>query len=253
MRTKINKRLKTLTQEQTKWLRSLKQKKYRTAEKCYFIEGKKMLEEALENVSEDILMIVTTDDSILAETFQNFEVYKCSAKQMQQFSELKTPSAYFTVIKKKTDGLPKINQKFIVLDGIQDPGNLGTIIRTCDWFGIEHIVCSNDTVEHHNPKVIQATMGSIFRVQVSYVDLQDFIKLSKAKIVGTEMAAPSLFDSMQILKEATGIVIGNEGKGISQEVRDLIPNHISIPKNGNSESLNAAVSAGIIMSHWTLK
>jgi len=140
-----------------------------------------------------------------------------------------------------------------VLDGIQDPGNLGTIIRTCDWFGIDHIVCSNDTVEHHNPKVIQATMGSIFRVQVSYVDLQDFIKLSKANIVGTEMAAPSLFDSMQILKEATGIVIGNEGKGISEEVRDLIPNHISIPKNGNSESLNAAVSAGIIMSHWTLK
>ena len=245
--------MKTITQEQIKWLRSLKQKKFRTADNCYFVEGKKMLEEAIAYASDHIEFIVTTDEDFKISITDEIEVLKCTAKQMNQLSELKTPSAFFILLKQRSEKLPIDNQRFIVLDGLQDPGNLGTIIRTCDWFGIKHIVCSKDTVEHYNPKVIQATMGSIFRVHVSYIDLKDFIKVSKAKIVGTEMTAPSLFDSMHILKEAIGIIIGNEGKCISPQVKELVNNHISIPKIGNSESLNAAVSAGIIMSHWTKK
>jgi len=245
--------LKTITQEQIKWLRSLKQKKFRTTDNCYFVEGKKMLEEALAYASENIEFIITTEDDFKASVTDKIEVLKCTEKQMNQLSELKTPSDYFTVLKKKSEKLPIDKQRFIVLDGIQDPGNLGTIIRTCDWFGVNHIVCSKDTVEHYNPKVIQSTMGSIFRIHVAYVDLLDFLEHSKGPIVGAEMSAPSMFQSNDILDQAIGIVIGNEGKGISPKVKEIISYHISIPKIGNSESLNAAVSAGIILSHWTKK
>ncbi|MBM3455212.1 MAG: RNA methyltransferase [Bacteroidetes bacterium] len=245
--------MKTLTQDRIKWLKSLHLKKFRNAESCYYVEGIKMLEEAIKYAVEDIQFIITTQERSIIELQETFQIYYCTEKQMRQVSELKTPSAYIVVLRKRKCELPPKDKKFLVLDGIQDPGNFGTIIRTCDWFGVEHIVCSKDTVEQYNPKVIQATMGSIFRIHINYIELEDFIQKSEVKITGTDTKATSLFDAREILQETMGLVIGNEGNGIRPVLRKIISSQISIPKIGSAESLNAAVSAGIILSNWSVK
>ena len=245
--------MKTISQEKIKWIRSLQQKKNRTQEHVFFVEGRKMLEEALTHASKRIKLIVTTGKEFVLSAPSEIEVFHCTAKQMSQLSVLSSPSDFFVVLEQSPEILPSSNEKFVLLDGIQDPGNLGTILRTCDWFGIKHIVCSLDTVERYNPKVIQATMGSIFRVNIGYTDLVEYIRTSDKKILGTDMEAHSIYDSSEKLSLVDGLVIGNEGKGISQPVRDFIKNYIAIPRIGFAESLNAAVTTGIVLSYWTRK
>lgn len=210
-----------------------------------------MLEESLTFAEDNILEIITTELNFNIELNKKIKIWKCTAKQMEQISVLSTPSTFLIVLKQNSSTLISDYDKFLILDGIQDPGNLGTIIRTCDWFGINHLICSQDTVEVYNPKVVQSSMGSIFRINVSYLNIIEFIKSSRVLILGTELNAVSIYLSLDKLKSAKGIVIGSEGNGIRQEILDLLKDKITIPRNGNSESLNAAVSTGIILSYWT--
>lgn len=145
----------------------------------------------------------------------------------------------------------KINEQSIILalDKIRDPGNLGTIIRLCDWFGITDLVCSEDTVDLYNPKVLQATMGSITRVNVSYVDLNEFLSQTKLPIFGTFMNETNIYKTQ--LPQDGIIVMGNEANGISTEIEPLITDKITIPRFGNpTESLNVATATAIILSEF---
>jgi TrmH family RNA methyltransferase len=135
------------------------------------------------------------------------------------------------------------------LDSIRDPGNLGTIIRLCDWFGINQLVCSEDTVDCYNPKVIQATMGSIARVQINYTDLTNFIKESKLPIYGASLSGENIYK--HTLPEKVILVMGNEANGISSEINSLLTNRITIPQYGeqqDTESLNVASATAILLS-----
>jgi TrmH family RNA methyltransferase len=153
------------------------------------------------------------------------------------------------VVQQQPPKLPPVikNKISIVLDGIQDPGNLGTIIRIADWFGISQIVCSMDTVELYNPKVIQSTMGSFVRVNVWYDQPEDFLKTLNVPVLGALLNGKSIYETEK-LKEGV-LVIGNESKGIRENVLKWITDPVTIPRIGGAESLNAAVATGIIISH----
>ena len=139
----------------------------------------------------------------------------------------------------------------IALDSIRDPGNLGTILRLCDWFGIHQIVCSKETVDIYNPKVVQATMGSITRVNVKYIDLNDFLSRTKLPVFGTFMDGANIYK--ESLPQEGIIVMGNEANGISDELEGIIQNRLSIPRFGDlkkTESLNVATATAIILSEF---
>ena len=136
----------------------------------------------------------------------------------------------------------------LILDGIQDPGNLGTIIRLADWFGISQIICSKDTADFYNPKVIQASMGSFLRVNIVYQDLENYLSTNKQPVIGTDMDGIDFYDYQ--FPAQFNLVLGNEGNGIRPEIENLLTEKITIPRFGKSqstESLNVAMSAGIIL------
>jgi TrmH family RNA methyltransferase len=177
-------------------------------------------------------------------------VFVVDENWLQRISFLKTPNkvvAIFKEIKPSKDIILK-NKITIMLDELQDPGNLGTIIRIADWFGIENIICSENCVDCYNPKVVQSTMGSLARVTILYTDLNSFIKNNdEIKIYGAALSGTSIFEIGKI-KEGI-ILIGNESKGIHETLFNSVSKKITIPRFGNAESLNAAVALGIILSH----
>jgi TrmH family RNA methyltransferase len=142
------------------------------------------------------------------------------------------------------------NEIVLALDSIRDPGNLGTIIRIADWFGLEKIICSNDTAELYNPKVVQSTMGSLARVRLFYTELEEWLREQK----GTSIYATALEgEDINTMKKITGgiILVGNEARGISPQLLDMANKKITIPKKGKAESLNVAIATGIVLSHLT--
>ena len=155
------------------------------------------------------------------------------------------------IFKKPRFKKPVFDKKIcLLLDGIQDPGNLGTLVRTADWFGIESIICSKECADVFNPKIVQSTMGSIARVQVLYLDLLSLItENKKIPVFAAVLDGQNLYETKSILEGL--ILIGNESKGISSDLLSLDPQKISIPKIGQAESLNAAVAGAIIMAHMT--
>ena len=142
-----------------------------------------------------------------------------------------------------------LNKSVLVLDNIQDPGNLGTILRTADWFGINQIYCSTNTVDCFNPRVVQSSMGSLFRLTINYGDLTEFLSKQTLPIYGALLEGESCFKVK--IKESAILIIGNEGNGISKEIITKIQHHITIPRTGNGESLNVAVACGVLLSQWT--
>jgi TrmH family RNA methyltransferase len=172
-----------------------------------------------------------------------------SSTELEKISQLATPNQVIAVVKKFPVLQPVIKGKLsLVLDRIQDPGNLGTIIRTADWFGIDQIICSDDCAELYNPKVVQATMGSILRVKVFYTNLRAWLeKQNDIRIYATMLEGKDI-SKMSKLHEGL-VLIGNESKGINEELVELANEKITIGKKGNAESLNAAVATGIILSH----
>ena len=239
-----------LSKSNIKYIQSLTQKKFRDIEQIYIIEGPKMLEEALNHVPELIKSIYRTKSwkpatavpkTVLDIEIEDFELAKISL--------LKTPNQVLAVMaqsEKKNIELPH-NSLSLALDGIQDPGNLGTIIRIADWFGVKNIICSMDTVDCYNAKVLQSTMGSIFRTHIFYTDLTAYLSETKLPVYGALLNGTAL---KTVEKPKSGIlIIGNESKGISPDIQKLIQHKITIEKYGYAESLNAAVATGIILSY----
>jgi TrmH family RNA methyltransferase len=189
------------------------------------------------------------DNEKILKKYSGAEVFVVKDFELEKISLLTTPNNVLGVFKKKINAEAiNINGKItLVLDTIQDPGNLGTIIRTADWFGVENIVCSLACADMYNPKVVQSTMGSLARVNIFYTDIN--VWLGKNKAIKKYAAALNgkNISSLKGVKEGI-IIIGNEGKGISPEILNAVDEKITIPKIGEAESLNAAVATGIILA-----
>lgn len=235
-----------LTKSQIKWVRSLQQKKNRDAEGVFVAEGEKCVTE-LRNAFEMVLL-ATPDNA--------------TAIEIAQMSNLRTPQGMIGVFRKReatNNGQRAIGNGIVVaLDGVQDPGNLGTIIRTCDWFGVHDIYCSKDTADCYNPKVVQATMGALARVRVHYLDLETWLQEVQAAglpLYGTLLEGRNMYEAGAIADKGKGVIImGNEGNGISPMIRELITHPIRIPSYPadaeTSESLNVGIATAIVLAEF---
>ena len=248
--------MERISKTQIKLVKSLQIKKYRNELGLFVAEGDKCVSE-------------------LTKAFELVHLYRegenATRTEIEQMSGLRMPQGVIGVFKKQplnTQTLKPSNDLTIALDGIQDPGNLGTIIRTCDWFGVHDIFCSLDTADCYNPKVVQATMGALARVRVHYVDLPKWLSEQSCPIIGTLLEGKDMYESLSTFdfRLSTIVVMGNEGNGISQEVRKIITHPIRIPsypKNGASEhsgksieapevieSLNVSIATAIVLAEF---
>ena len=243
--------MEKLSINKIKWLRTLHSKKYRESEGFFIVEGEKMIDELISHQPEDIHCLVVTEKfSNQKSAAIGIETYHASEREFERISTLKNPQGILAVLKQSIIQIKPfdLNKNILILDGIQDPGNLGTIIRSADWFGIDQIFCSSDTVEIYNPKVIQASMGSVFRLNINYGSIADFISATTLPVFGALLSGTSCFESK--IPTPGILIIGNEGNGISPSVSKLITHPITIPKIGAAESLNAGVACGILLSIW---
>jgi len=236
-----------LSKNEVKYIQSLFQKKTREAEAVFVVEGPKIVEELL--VSDYKVRKIYAVNEWSKPANNTTEVIRVDADELQRISGLQTANQVLAVVEQKLSSKPEFRGKLtLVLDGIQDPGNLGTIIRIADWFGVKQVVASNDTVELYNPKVIQSTMGSFKRVEVWYDDLTGLLSTAVVSVYGALLNGRSVFEIDKVVEGV--LVIGNESKGITEAVKDMISRPITIPRVGGAESLNAAVATGIILSHF---
>ena len=237
-----------VSKNQIKLITSLQQKKFRQVHQLFIAEGVKVIQELLQ--SNFVLEHLYVTEAIF-ESIDNDKKTKISDTDLKRISCLSTPNnclALFQIPEQKSR-----NDKGLVvaLDDIRDPGNLGTIIRLCDWFGVEQMVCSEQTVDVYNPKVVQATMGSISRVAVSYTDLEKYLKRANTPIFGTFMDGKNVYK--ETLPQEGILILGNEANGISEKLEKLATNRIAIPRFGNlkqTESLNVATAAAIFLSEF---
>ncbi|MDC0106496.1 RNA methyltransferase [bacterium] len=235
-----------LTKSQIKLITSLKQKKFRIQHQLFVVEGVKVVQEFL-NSNYELVAIFAVEDRY-SQYNQKFTLV--DSKELAKISGFSTPNKVLATFK-----IPSpltVNWSFltVALDGINDPGNLGTIIRLCDWFGIEDLICSEDTVNCYNPKVVQASMGSHTRVNITYVDLKKTLS-TVSNCMGTFMDGISIYN--QTLPKTGVIVLGNEANGISEDIESLIDLRLSIPRFGKlkqTESLNVANAAAIVLSEF---
>lgn len=237
-----------VSKNQIKLISSLHQKKYRIAHQLFIAEGVKGINELLQSNFELEHLYVTIDEFKSVSMTQKTVISDADLKKISALTTPNTCLAVFKIPKEK----PVLNKGLIVaLDTIRDPGNMGTILRLCDWFGINQVVCSKETVDLYNPKVVQATMGSIARVNVNYLNLKDFLETTSLPIYGTFMDGEDLYNS-EITNEGI-IILGNEANGISKEIEELVTKRITIPRFGNlqqTESLNVATATAIVLSEF---
>ena len=239
-------RIILISKSEIKLITSLQQKKYRAIHGLFIAEGKKIINDLLA-AGLKIKYLFATEE--LSEITSNYQII--SEKELQKISALKNSSGVLAVFEIPKVTTHQITGLTVLLDTIRDPGNLGTIIRLCDWFGVSQLICSPDTVDCYNPKVIQATMGSIARVSVQYTSLLPLIKEAKIPTFAAVMEGDTVYK--QLLPEEAILVMGNEANGISKELLEAIQHKISIPnfsKNNNAESLNVATATGILLSEF---
>ncbi len=220
-------------------------KKFRQKYNLFLVEGNKIIAELLDSEFK-IKEIFSTDPQKTGRT--DVPVTHISENELKKISFLKTPKDSVAVCYLNPEKQEEDKDVQLVLDGIQDPGNLGTIIRLADWFGIEQIICSEDTVDFYNPKVIQASMGSFTRVNMVYTDLANYLSETKNSNIGTDMEGESIYTFEKPGK--LNLILGNEGNGMRPETEKLLDKSISIPRFGTSqstESLNVSMAAGIIL------
>jgi len=236
-----------LSKSQIKLITSLKQKKYRQQYGFFVVEGVKTIRELLQSNLELQKLYATASFNIDAKD----EVI-ISDSDLKRISFLTTPNKALAIFK-IPESKPIDNSGLIVaLDSIRDPGNLGTIIRLCDWFGVKELICSKETVDCFNPKVIQATMGSITRVNVSYMNLVPFLRGIETSVFGAFMEGENVYH--KTLPKTGVLVMGNEANGVSKEVEAVITEKISIPRFGDlqaTESLNVATATAILLSEFS--
>lgn len=249
--TEIPYLMKEVNNTIVKWVHSLEKKKVRQEEKCFVVEGKKCVTDTIRNFNVRHLFVTPNYEGDLLR-----DAVEVTNVQMERMSMLKTPTDVLAVYE-----VP--NWKFsieelrgnltLALDNIQDPGNLGTIIRIADWFGVKNIICGNGTVDAYNPKVVQATMGAISRVRLHYMSLPAFFERAKGiPVYGTFLDGVDLYD-VDVAEEGI-VVMGNEGNGISPDMEKYMTKRLLIPpypKNfKTSESLNVGMATAIILSEF---
>jgi TrmH family RNA methyltransferase len=237
-----------LSKNQIKLITSLQQKKQRFVNQLFFAEGIKVIQELVESNFELVHLYTTQND--FEEVSQDKKTI-ISANELKKISALATQNSCLGVFRIQADKKIIESGLILALDSIRDPGNLGTILRLCDWFGIDQIVCSKDAVDIYNPKVVQATMGSIARVNVNYIDLENFIGQTQLPVFGTFMQGSTIYKTD--LPQEGIIVMGNEANGISPELEKLIKNRLTIPRFGSlqkTESLNVATATAIVLSEF---
>ena len=237
-----------VSKNQIKRITSLLQKKYRKQEQLFFVEGVKGVQELLDSNFE-LVELFTTNSELFS--VDKSKVYAITEPELQKISALTTPNTCLALFKIPAAVSFEEKELLVALDDVRDPGNLGTIIRLCDWFGIKTLFCSEESVDVYNPKVVQATMGSISRVNVIYGNLEKFLSETKLPVFGTFMDGKNIYKE-QLPSEGI-IVMGNEANGISKPIENLISQRIAIPRFGDlqaTESLNVATATAIILSEF---
>lgn len=231
-----------------KSVKALHQKKFRDESNQFVVEGEKMVRESVRWKSEYLVALYHTSEFPVDDlATKKINLVQVTAQELKQISGLQTPNKALAVFEKWP--IQPLNSSFyIALDGVQDPGNMGTILRLADWFGVPEIICSTDTVDCFNPKVVQATMGAIFRVQVRYVDLKTHLKTLQLPIYGALLEGENIYKSN--VSPHGILILGNEGKGISSAIQPLINSPISIPRFGDAESLNVSTATAILLSEF---
>lgn len=237
-----------VSKNQIKRITSLQQKKFRKLEQLFFVEGVKGVQELLDSNFE-LLELYTTNTRLF--TVDSSKVQGITSSELQKISALSTPNTCLALFK-----IPEVKafeEKGLILavDDVRDPGNLGTIIRLCDWFGIKTLYCSEESVDVYNPKVIQATMGSISRVNVVYGNLNQFLSKTHLPVFGTFMDGKNIYQ--ESLPSEGIIVMGNEANGISNSIEERVSHRIAIPRFGDlqaTESLNVATATAIVLSEF---
>ncbi len=241
------------TKNQVKLIKSLHEKKNRVELGLFLVEGEKSVLEVL-NSDFEVDLVLTT-----AEFFDKFgEIIRQKSKtyeiinqfELEKVGTFETNNSALAVVKQKTNNEYKINSNEITLalDEIKDPGNLGTIIRIADWYGIKNIVASKETVDFYNPKVITATKGSFARVSILYTDLKDFLSEQKLPILGAFLNGENIHKTE--FPSGGVLLMGNESTGISKKLEKLITKKITVPAYGKAESLNVAIATAVILDNW---
>jgi len=243
-----------LVKSQIKYIQSLGQKKFRDEEGAFIAEGPKMVDELLKAPNTRPLGVYATEEWLEANRGWPYRapappVTELKKGELERISGLTTPNQVLAVFNKPLFAAPVYEEGItLLLDNIQDPGNLGTIIRIADWFGVRQILCSPDSADAFNAKTVQSTMGSISRVQVLYGDLGEAIKSQAGlPVFAAALEGEDLYKMERIGKGV--ILVGNESKGIHPALLEQVRRRITIPRIGGAESLNAAVATGIILSH----
>ncbi|MDG1261482.1 MAG: RNA methyltransferase [Flavobacteriales bacterium] len=239
-----------ISKNQLKRIKSLHQKKFRLEHNSFIIEGQKSVQEA---ISSGLIIECIVLQEGYESTHFDVQTFTASSQEMKMLSAMSTAPGILAVAHFPSwylaNPLPSevtSSELILALDGIRDPGNLGTIIRTADWFGLKAIVATKDTVDCFNPKTVQASMGSVFRTPVYYTSMTDFLQETALPIYGLDLEGENLFEA----KLSRGLfVLGNESHGIREDLSSLIQHQLHIPGKGDAESLNAAISAAIVMSH----
>ena len=237
-----------LVKQKLKYIQSLGQKKFRQQEKLFIAEGPKLVKEFLDEDTAIVKEVFALKEWIgeHGKILVKVPVSEITEIELERISQLTTPNKVLAIVRQFDDDINTISTKgkiTLALDCIQDPGNLGTIIRTADWFGVEQIVCSNDSAEVYNPKVVQATMGSIARVKIVYTNLKEWLSEQKdISIIATTLDGKDISSAKKI-KEGI-IVFGNESKGISDEILELANVKLSIPKKRQSRIIECSGGGG---------
>ena len=236
-----------LSKSQIKLIKSLAQKKFRAQHSLFTVEGVKGITEFIN--SDFTLQHIYTTSAFFDIESDKFTVI--SDADLKRISQLKTPNTAVAIFKTPTPKPIDTTQLIVALDAVRDPGNLGTIIRLCDWFGVTDLVCSATTVDCFNAKVVQASMGSLTRVNVSYLELESFLLDFKFEKFGTFMDGDNIYNTT--LPKQGVLILGNEANGVSEAVETLVDKCVSIPRFGNlkaTESLNVATATAICLSEF---
>lgn len=244
-----------LSKNSQKFINSLQQKKYRQQHGSFVVEGAKSVLELLASDFQTQALFVTEsfykeNKALLAK--QTFQSEIVSEADLEKVGSFQSNNAALAIAKTKENNYLCVNGNEIVLmlDDIRDPGNLGTILRVADWYGVKKVICSESTVDFYNPKVIASTMGSFTRIAVFYTQLTDFLaKQSKdLPVYGTFMQGQSVYQTT--FKSSGYVIIGNESNGIGEAVEQWITQKITIPRFGHAESLNAGIATAIVLDNW---
>ena len=242
-----------LSKAKIKFIKSLQIKKYRKQEQSFIVEGAKSVQELLRSDFEVVTLVATPGFLSAVKVQTNLEVVEVMEKELEGLGDFQTNDAALAVARMKPNMSLTVppGEFALVLDDIRDPGNLGTIIRTADWFGLDKIIASAETADFYNSKVITATMGSFTRVKIFYTQLADYLQHTNQPIFGTFLTG----EDIQRVNFRKGglILIGNESRGIHPDIERFVTQKVTIPKIGNAESLNAGIATGIILYKATMQ